>query len=370
MKIKMAMVLILILASFYPLKFCNAQINERRAIWYHTMDRLPNNYTLASIKIFNDFKLYSDPKYKIYDVFVLTSSMGFAIYNTNISDLSRYFDFDALGLICQIAQQFNISIHAWLDLQTNKTEWKTKDINNNTSPLGNFAIPEYRQLILNMVKEIIENYPVKGIQLDYIRYDGKNFSYDDYSITTFQSLYGFDPRTNPDNPLWKEWRKQQITTMVNETYILVKAHNLTLELSCDVFPKNSEDVYQDWIYWSQIPIVDFLCPMSYETDKDSFKSDAEYISKNADPRTPILMGIGIWQINGELALEQIGIAREYKFGFSFFRDDFLTRIPEIPDPSTPSPTSSPTYWYNDPKMFGTIIILVVIGIVVLKEMAK
>jgi hypothetical protein len=375
MKMKIIVSLILILALFYPLGFSNAQTNERRAIWYHAIgdsEVLPNNYTLASIKIYNDFKLYSSSKYKIYDVFVLTGSTENVIYNTNISGLNRYFDFDALGLICQIAQQFNISVHAWLDLRAfNKPEWQTQDINNNTSPIVNFAIPDVQKRILDIVNEIIQNYPVKGIQLDYIRYAGKDYSYDNYSITTFQSLYGFDPRTDPNNSSWVEWREQQITNMVNETYILVKSHNLTLELSCDVFPRDSENLYQNWFYWSKIPIVDFLCPMSYEINPDTFKSDAEYISKNVDPRIPILMGIGIWQINDpSVILDEINIARQYNYGFAFFRDKWLDRIvPSIPDISNPISPST-TYWYQDPKIFGVIIILIVVGIMVLKEMAK
>jgi uncharacterized lipoprotein YddW (UPF0748 family) len=339
--------------------------NEIRGIWFHALgdsEVLPNNYTLASIKLFNDFKLYTSPRYKIHDVFVLTVDTEYAIYNTNISGLNRCFDFDALSLICQTAQQFNINVHTWIALRTNKPEWQTKGINNNTSIIGNFAIPEFRQFILSIINEIIENYPVKGIHLDYIRYAGKDYSYDDYSTKTFQSLYGFDPRTDPDNPLWKQWRETQITTMVNETYITIKSHSLDLKLSCAVIPK-PEDCLQNWFYWSQIPIVDFLTPMTYEIDGDSFKADAEYIRQNADPRTPILMGIGIWQINGSTVLEQIGITRQYNFaGFVFFRDKWLLRVPPIPDP--------PTYWYDDPKMFAIVIVLCFAGILIFREFYK
>jgi hypothetical protein len=370
MKMKNLILIILLLSLTCPLKISNAQtIGERRGIWYHALgdsEVLPNNYSLARIKLWNDFKLYSE-KYDIHDVFILTKSFEDVIYNSNISGLTNRFNFDALGLACEIAQDFNISIHAWLELRTYNTSWQTYDIDGNNCSLGNFALPEYRQHNLDIVNEIIENYPVKGVQLDYIRYDGKQYSYDNYSITTFQSIYGFDPRTDPDNPLWLSWREQQITNMVNETYILVKSHNLTLDFSCAVWGwKNPDDVLQNWFNWTKIPILDFACPMNYETNNANFESNCQYILNNADPRTPILMGIGIWQIDGQTALEQINITRKYDFaGFVLYRDKWLLNIPSIPP--RPEPQNSQTLWYHNPYIVIMVIFAIAIGLYFFKE---
>jgi uncharacterized lipoprotein YddW (UPF0748 family) len=337
MKVKNLILAILLLSLICRIQFCKAEtIKERRGIWYHGIfgGLVPDNYTLARIKIWNDFKLYSDPRYNIHDVFVLVrNGSENVIYDTNISSLTNPFSFDVLALICHLAQEVNVSIHAWLDLRTSNPLWQTIDINGKYSDGGNLALPEYRNFVLSIINEIVENYPVKGIHLDYIRYSGITFSYDNYSVTTFENLYGFDPRTDPNNPLWIKWRKEQITYMVNQSYIIVKNHSLNLELSCAVVtPKDSANYFlQDWFTWTQIPIIDFACPMNYETDNAKFESNCKDTLKNADPRTPILMGIGIWQIDNQTILEQIYITRKYDFaGFVLFRDYWLTKVPPIP----------------------------------------
>ncbi|MGB9676525.1 MAG: family 10 glycosylhydrolase [Candidatus Bathyarchaeales archaeon] len=232
---KPLIIILIILLALYPIKISKVNTNERIGIYYHPIwdaEVMPNNETLAKIKLWDDFNRYA--QLGIQDVYFLALSCSATTYNSEISELYNVFDFDLLNLTCQIAQMFNISIHAWLDIRTDNPNWKTKSINGEISPLPNFAIPEFRQWVCNVISEIIHKYPVKGIHLDYVQYSSPDYSYDDYSLSAFYSETGINASENPNHPLWATWREEQIYKFMNECKITIKSYNLNLEFSSTI----------------------------------------------------------------------------------------------------------------------------------------
>ena len=222
----------------------------------------------------------------------------------------------------------------------------------------NPVYPEVHNYILSIVNELL-HYPIKGIHLDYIRFPDNQYSYDNYSRLLFQSEYGFDPLTNPNSPEWVNWRCQQITNIVNEIKIQVKTFNHSLILSSAVIPESKEYYLQDWLNW----MMDYFVPMAYTDSPYSFEDSCK-MAKPKQGASKVLMGIGIYTFNdSSILIKEINLTRQYQLsGWALFRenylynDDFINTIKNI-DQILNTNISTPTIWYDDPKIFVIIIVL-------------
>jgi uncharacterized lipoprotein YddW (UPF0748 family) len=299
-----------------------------------------------------DFELYR--KLKITEVFLLAKgSDDYCFYNTEIGVKYPDYDWDILKTACEIASEFGISIHAWFCALTNphlverNPTFAMVDLYGGpANQWSNPIIPEVRNYILNMINEIITGYDVKGIHLDYIRFPGINFSYDDYSRAAFQSEYGFDPITNPSAPQWADWRRQQVTGLVNDAKTRLKNYNPNLKLSAAVGVPVIQAInwfYQNWIDWSNNRLVDFLCPMVYTTSVSEYETNVDYAVAYTAGRTEVLIGTGIYLYANypnrkDIFLSQINITRKYKAGgWVLFRDEFLQPFVEYFPELEPKP---------------------------------
>jgi uncharacterized lipoprotein YddW (UPF0748 family) len=347
---KFCIVLIFILLfSLMRLPKCYSGNKEIRGIWFNPFAsdvKLPKNYTLAKIKLYDFFECWNERN--ITEVFMNVKTFENVMYKTSVPILRNPWGFDVLALACELAEDFNISIHAWIPLRTNISEWQQVDINGKRSLIFNFALPEAQSHIYSIINELL-NYPIKGIHLDYIRYEGKNYGFDDYSVKAFINKTGIDPRENPDHPQWIEWRKRQVSNIVNQTKIIVKNHDLKLQLSVACFT-HPENVLQDWFNWQKQDLIDFACPINYEKDPLVFENNIKYMLNQGINKNRILMGIGIWQINEETFKKEVEITRKYGFaGFVLFRDVYLVwPIPPIP------PLTSTELLYHNPYVFAII----------------
>jgi uncharacterized lipoprotein YddW (UPF0748 family) len=323
---------------------------EKRGIWYRS-DLLPTDYDSGKAKIEEDFKLYE--KLKITDVFLLAKGPSdYLYYDTKVGFKNPNFDWDVLKTALEIAAQHGLLIHAWVVVNRNSIlisknpSYAMVDINGNpSSEWSNPAIPEVRSYIFNIIREIIMNYNVKGVHLDYIRYPGSNYSYDNYSRSAFQSEYGFDPLTNPNAPEWAEWRTRQITSQVTVSRAIIKSYNPKIQLSAAVVSPSSArlGVFQDWVDWSNKGLIDFLCPMAYTDSTALFESHVNDIMRNVGGKTEVLAGIGIYLYYNnpkrkDIFLSQINTTRKYKTaGWVLFRDEFLAPFVEFFPELEPKP---------------------------------
>lgn len=178
-----------------------------------------------------------------------------------------------------------------------------------------------------MIDELIHNYTLKGIHLDYIRFPNPNYSYDSYSRKVFENEFGFDPLDNPNSPLWRQWRENQTTNFVNDAKILIKNCNLTLSLSCAVFPIGNDYFLQKWEYWVNQKLIDFLAFMSYTTSTSDFEDCCKTAKNKIGPLIPYYMGIGIYRLGNDTKTfkDEVKITWKYEvYGWILFRDEFIT----------------------------------------------
>lgn len=277
-------------------------------------------------------------------IFFQVRGDGETLYHSKIEPRSEVLskapaDWDPLSDVLKQAHAAGIEVHAWVNCYS---VWNRKTTPTDPQHLVNLhpdwilchpdgkvlqsgesegifadpGNPKMRQYLASIVKEIITNYPVDGIQLDYIRYPGANFCYCNSCLTQFKSylqkqlpasesasLCDTDPQTLPGKypTNWDQWKRDQVTEQVRLIRKTIRASKPKVRLSiCGIvwgswkpFPKTDaySRVFQDWHGWMQSHLVDFVCPMAYATKTDKvvdFVSDAV---KNGD-NCPVVAGLG------------------------------------------------------------------------------
>jgi len=190
--------------------------------------------------------------------------------------------------------------------------------------------PEGKEHLYSIWMDLLESYDLDGLHFDYIRYPSPDFDYSRVALDRFRSWVS--PRLPPArqeeleaayrlNPLafvealpgpWDEFRRNQITELVERIYYGVKKRNPNAVVSAAVFA-NADDAYrsrfQDWRAWLQAGILDAVAPMAYTPDNDRFEAlirDAV----EAGGADRVWGGIGVYLNTYQGTLDKIRIARE------------------------------------------------------------
>jgi uncharacterized lipoprotein YddW (UPF0748 family) len=159
---------------------------------------------------------------------------------------------------------------------------------------GVYADPaslSYRSYFGKVIQELIEKYDVKGIHLDFIRYPGLAYGYDNRLTLDFIQQWGFDPRWLPDTIsendflswldgsipqeqrilttgtlIWAAMRAKEVTSMMRVIRTIINSSNNDIVLSAAIFPDQLAAFLtkgQDWQLWAQENLIDQLYPMAY-----------------------------------------------------------------------------------------------------------
>ena len=172
---------------------------------------------------------------------------------------------------------------------------------------------------LAVVKEIAERYPAfDGIHLDYIRYPypvpyipdsrfvkfGIAYGYGKRNLERFKAKTGLNPLKDDvyDNDLyllWDNWKRAQVTNIVEKISALLHVKAKGWKISCAVVPtleRAYSIAYQNWPLWLQKSYVDYVVLMNYSRDetlvKDSIMADRAF-RKNGK----IYAGLGAFLYN-------------------------------------------------------------------------
>lgn len=198
--------------------------------------------------------------------------------------------------------------------------------------------PDAAAYTVNVLMHLIRHYDVDGLHLDRIRYpeftatgqtptNGTNIGYNDTNVARFNWRHGLDPAgppPAPGNPLWMQWRRDQVTNLVRRIYLNAIAVKPQLKVSAALiafgggpvaessWPTASEAhwrVYQDWRSWTEEGIIDLAIPMNYKREhiagqQTQFNQWLEWTRNHQYGRTA-LMGQGSF-VNGiEGTLRQV-----------------------------------------------------------------
>ena len=132
------------------------------------------------------------------------------------------------------------------------------------------SIPEARDFLIDLFKELVGKYDVDGIHLDYIRYEVQSpspYGYCQYARDAFKKSCGIDPmdvdRLTSDQYSWDLYRERQINTFVQRVSTELRAIKPRLVISAAVGPNIKDarlNLLQNWANWVDNKWVDFLTP--------------------------------------------------------------------------------------------------------------
>jgi uncharacterized lipoprotein YddW (UPF0748 family) len=208
------------------------------------------------------------------------------------------------------------------------------------------ANPLVRSYCLQVCKELAERYDVDGVHLDFIRYPGPHWGFNQGPVEAFIKRWGVDPRLLSvwvQNPLpelfiekklprhlrwqyyyyslWAEQKSGYITELVKAIQREVKSVNAEAVLSTAVFPDPQLAYYlkgQDWPTWLSQGYVDLIVPMVYHGDYDRVLVQMAEAKRRAQGRA-VFAGLGAW-IKDPLDIQQEveGLKAIGVDGFSYF----------------------------------------------------
>lgn len=222
---------------------------------------------------------------------------GRVFYQSDIAPIAQgYENFDALREVLTAAHDAGIRVHAWIpqfhdqEAFRKHAEWQMQSLVNGvqtpfTGANGNeyFVNPlhhEVQQYERSIIREVIENYPVDGVVLDWIRFDNYNMDVSDYTVAKYQAQFGYSPldidfeTDSPQREQWNAWRTDQIGQYVGDIrQEISQSSNPDMQLGVYILPPEFREVGQDVSKFKQH--IDFVAPMAYFDDW-GFNSDWVY----------------------------------------------------------------------------------------------
>ncbi|MDY6806324.1 MAG: glycoside hydrolase family 10 protein [Cyanobacteriota bacterium] len=169
--------------------------------------------------------------------------------------------------------------------------------------------PDVQNFVLGLILEVVEKYPVDGIQLDDRFAMPVELGYDPFTVRLYQQEHqGKSPPDNPRDAEWMGWRADKLTAFLERIYKAVKAVKPNCIVSVSPNPQNfAYKLYlQDWQTWIEKGIVDEIILQVYRNDPGKFKQELEKpILSFARSKVPVGIGIlsGTW--NNPVAIAQI-----------------------------------------------------------------
>ncbi len=219
---------------------------------------------------------------------------------------------DPLAYLVAQAHAADIEVHAWIvpyrvctswppngnTLLASHPEWlmvELADMDGGPATIdGKYVLdpgsPDVQEYLVSIVQELVSDYEIDGINLDYIRYTQVDAGYpadEDYagsSLARFRYLYWYSGTPAPTGvPLWNDFRRQTIDEFVRRLRVEISSITSNprqpLQLTADLItfgnaPSDFEDssayeLHQNWKYWMEQGWLDAGIPMNYKREYDS-----------------------------------------------------------------------------------------------------
>jgi len=354
----------LVLGMAIAVSAAGAQRGEFRAVWvdgFNAGIRTPEEAD----------KLVADAKAAgLNALIVQVRRRGDSLYTKSleppVEDPPYNPEFDALACVIERAHAAGLEVHAWMNATplwrsgkapprdprhvfnthgpgaTGRDNWLTRSPQGEVVfPVGYFLDPGHPDAaahIASVIRNVVANYKVDGIHLDYIRYPetekatpetGGPVGYNEVSLNRFQKRCGVDAGAPPpagNDPRWSDWRREQVTNLVRRIYLEMAEINPRCKLSAAVIswgdgPGGTKDwprtnafnrIYQDWQGWMKEGILDLAVPMNYFRQSDPrtrafYQHWLAFESRNKHGRQ-LAVGLGAYLNSADDNLTQMRMA--------------------------------------------------------------
>jgi uncharacterized lipoprotein YddW (UPF0748 family) len=149
--------------------------------------------------------------------------------------------------------------------------------------------PDVQEYIISIVRELVTNYQIDGINYDYIRYTQTDAGYpadENYtrsSLARFQTLAWYSGTPPPSGvPSWNDFRRRTINELVRrsraEIPSITSNPRQPLRFTADLITfgdapadftnSSAYTLFQNWKYWMERGWLDAAIPMNYKREYD------------------------------------------------------------------------------------------------------
>lgn len=311
--------------------------DEFRAVWISYLDFKTTGYTqkefLAQIEtMFNNVC-----EMNMNAVVVHVRPFGDAMYQSDYFPWSRYVSgtqgkdpgFDPLEIMVEEAHTRGLEFHAWINpYRITSSSTNVKDLSkdnpariyrtdNKTSNdryvltyggklYYNPSVKQVQTLLINGIKEIVENYEVDGIHFDDYFYPslGKNFT-SNFDAPEYEAYKTKQIKNGKTYLSIADWRRENVNTLVRSVYSAVKEINpdVVFGISPGGFMdalKADDKYYVDFETWlGHDGYIDYLCPQLYWSNDHSIYPYNDILERFLNvPRNPdvkFYVGIGAYK---------------------------------------------------------------------------
>ena len=308
----------LILLLFFLVGYlqANSQNEEFRGTWVITWDHIDRNKNTAQNishlqQIINDHKTAN-----MNAIIFQVRQSGTAYYNSAYEPWGYYAGYqdpgyDPLAKAIELAHEKGIEVHAWFNVfQTSSTrpgspayehpEWICRD--QNGTAMSSYrslspGLPAVREYTINVAMEIVNNYDIDGLHLDYVRWNEHTNSIRQ-SLDAESEIAGLDGMISDEilsqliqnrsgrylydylHPYsggipsgyssWEDWWRWSVTEFVSSLHDSIQRVKPHVRLSAAVLGKYNWSgwqgygtVFQDGALWFNEGYLDHLMPMHY-----------------------------------------------------------------------------------------------------------
>ena len=360
---------------------------EFRATWVITWDHI-NRYETTGQNMERVAQIMDDhADANMNAVIFQVRQSGTSYYQSSYEPWGYYSGYqnpgyDPLEVAIEEAHARGMELHAWFNVfQTSSThtgtlaaehpEWICRD--QYGSPMASYraaspGLKDVRDYTVNVAMEIVQNYDIDGLHLDYVRWN-EHTSTNRNSVPTGEQLRRLDGvisqneidelNANPSGrylfdylhpysagvpdgfSTWEEWWRWSVTEFVSTLHDSIQAVKPHVKLSAAVLGKYNWSgwqgygtVYQDGALWYNDGYIDHIMPMSYHwTNANGFSGMLStdcpdcwelFIYPGIDSGRPFTVGPGsyilddynVWNNHGDIVNVCRGL--DWVNGFQFF----------------------------------------------------
>jgi uncharacterized lipoprotein YddW (UPF0748 family) len=297
-------------------------------------------------------------------VFLQVRGRGDAFYDSKMVSKNHLIDknFDPLAYATELGHAIGLEVHAWVNcyilwsskykpknknhLYYTQTDWTESDLHGKMDwriDLKSPKSPQWEGIYLsplhpkvnlylrNVYKELIDNYDIDGIHLDYIRFQDEFYGYNPSGRVEFEKIYNIDPRdivrgiistrygwkqafVDSMNMAWHSFRQDKVTELVNYIHKDIKNSGKDIKLSAAVKPNiiiARERWFQDWQSWLEKGIIDFVVPMNYFPEIKDFNMSVQIMKNNLSRKelNRVYMGISTYNQDAQSAADKVLMSR-------------------------------------------------------------
>jgi uncharacterized lipoprotein YddW (UPF0748 family) len=214
-------------------------------------------------------------------------------------------DFDPLEKLITEGHAAGLQVHAWVTtfvVLNRKTptppghpavehpEWLSQNDRGDTWDRYGMAwlepaLPEVHDYLYNVFMDVVVNYDVDGLHLDYARYPSPDFGRHPRAIELYKAETG---KSLDDVRAYADWRRQNISAFVSRLYDGISKEAPSCQLTAAVFASRTGTAYndclQDWTPWLGGGYVDAVVPMAYSRDAAIVRKQLDDALSVADGR--------------------------------------------------------------------------------------